>query len=137
VPEPDRAHDVTGLTAGELERARRDLQVSLALSTPGSPVSGPILARLSAIDTELAERSAGPRVTCWADEQLASLREDYAGCYDAWYVRCYPNHYRWCARPAGTQCATVNADSPEELAEVLARLTCHTRASIRQGGPAT
>ena len=57
MPDPDRPHDVTGLTAGELERARRDLQVSLALSMPGSPVSVPILARLSAIDAELADRT--------------------------------------------------------------------------------
>lgn len=132
-----RDHEVTALTAGELDRASRELRASHALARPDSPARVLIQAHLSAVDTELAERSAGPRVTCWADEQLASLREDYAGCYDVWYVRCYPNHYRWCARPAGTQCATVNADSPEELAEVLARLTCHTRASIRQGGPAT
>jgi hypothetical protein len=59
VPDPDRPHDVTGLTAGELERARRDLRVSLALSMPGSPVAVPILARLSAIDAELADRTGG------------------------------------------------------------------------------
>jgi hypothetical protein len=57
VPDHDRAHDVTGLTAGELERARRDLKASLALSVPGSPVAVPILARLRAIDAELANRT--------------------------------------------------------------------------------
>jgi hypothetical protein len=57
LPDPDRAHDVTELTAGELERARRDLRVSLALSLPGSTVSVPILARLRAIDAELADRT--------------------------------------------------------------------------------
>jgi hypothetical protein len=119
-----RDHDVTALTASELERARRGLRASLALARPDSSARVLIQAHMTVIDTELAERSAGPRVTCWADEQLASLREDYAGCYDAWYVRCYPNHYRWCARPTGTQCATVNAGSPEELAEVLGRLMC-------------
>ena len=55
---PDRAHDVSGLTAGELQRARRDLQVSLALAFPSSLVRGPILAHLSAIDTELNQRRA-------------------------------------------------------------------------------
>ena len=53
-----REHDVTGLTAGELERARRELAASLALARPGSPARGPILARISVIDTELAGRTA-------------------------------------------------------------------------------
>lgn len=48
--------DVTALTAAELDRARRDLAASLALSDPGSPVRGPIAARLAAIDAELAGR---------------------------------------------------------------------------------
>ncbi|MGH3192617.1 MAG: hypothetical protein ACRDPY_42635 [Streptosporangiaceae bacterium] len=52
----DREHDVSGLTVGQLERARRDLQVSLALAWPGSPVRGSIAAEMSAIDAELAER---------------------------------------------------------------------------------
>lgn len=52
-----RDHDVTGLTAGELERARRDLAVSLALVHPDSPVRVPIEAQLTAIDTELAGRT--------------------------------------------------------------------------------
>jgi len=52
----DRPHDVSGLTAGELQQARRDLQVSLALAFPGSPVRGPIMAHLNAIDAELDQR---------------------------------------------------------------------------------
>ncbi|HEV2259643.1 MAG TPA: hypothetical protein VGS06_41565 [Streptosporangiaceae bacterium] len=52
----DRLHDVSGLTVRELQRARRDLQVSLALVFPGSPVRGPILTHLSAIDAELDQR---------------------------------------------------------------------------------
>lgn len=55
-----RDHDVSAMTAGELERARRDLTVSLALTRPGSPVRVPILARLSAVSTALAARAAGP-----------------------------------------------------------------------------
>jgi hypothetical protein len=49
------------MTAAELQRARRDLEVSLALAFPGSPVRMPILARLSAIDAELAERNGQGR----------------------------------------------------------------------------
>jgi len=51
-----RDHDVSSLTAGELERARRELAASLALVRPDSPARVPIEAQLSAIDTEQAER---------------------------------------------------------------------------------
>ena len=51
-----RDHDVTALTGRELEHARRELAASLALTRPGSPARVPILARLSAIDTELDQR---------------------------------------------------------------------------------
>ena len=34
----DRPHDVSSLTAAQLERAKRDLEISLALAFPGSPV---------------------------------------------------------------------------------------------------
>ena len=54
----DREHDVSGMTGPELERARRDLQVSLTLAFPGSPVRVPILEHLAAIDKELADRRA-------------------------------------------------------------------------------
>jgi hypothetical protein len=53
---PDRAHDVSDLTAAQLERARRDLEVSLALTWQGSPVRVSIAAEMSAIDAELAGR---------------------------------------------------------------------------------
>ena len=59
VPDPSRSHDVSGLTDTELERTRRDLQASLALARPGSTACVPILAHLSAVESELAERSAG------------------------------------------------------------------------------
>jgi len=55
-----REHDVSSLTAGELERARRELQVSFSLARPGSPVREPILAQMSAIDRELGERTTDP-----------------------------------------------------------------------------
>jgi hypothetical protein len=65
-----RDHDVKALTASELDRARRELQASLALVRPDSPARVPILAHMTAIDTELAGRDArqprppaGPRCT--------------------------------------------------------------------------
>jgi hypothetical protein len=58
---PDsRPHDVSGMTDSELERARRHLLVSLSLAFPGSPVRGPILAHMRAIDADLAARESRP-----------------------------------------------------------------------------
>jgi hypothetical protein len=57
VPETSRPHDVTRMTAAELERARRELQASLALARPDPPARGPILAHLNAVNAELAERA--------------------------------------------------------------------------------
>jgi hypothetical protein len=51
-----RDHNVSRLTASELERARRELAASLALARPDSPIRAPILSHLSAIDAEQAER---------------------------------------------------------------------------------
>jgi hypothetical protein len=59
LPDRGRSHDVSGLTDAELERARRDLQASLALARPGSTACVPMLAHLSAVESELAGRSAG------------------------------------------------------------------------------
>jgi len=61
VPDPGRCPEVSGLTSGELERIGRELRVSLALARPDSAARGPILAHLSAIDAELAERSGRSR----------------------------------------------------------------------------
>ena len=58
MPDPGRAPDVSGLTSVELERTRRELAASLALARPDSPVRGPILTHMTAIDTELAGRDA-------------------------------------------------------------------------------
>jgi len=60
---PDRPHDVSALTAAELERAKRELTASLALVRPGSPARVPILAQMSAIETELAGRAAAATAT--------------------------------------------------------------------------
>ncbi len=51
-----RPHDVGQLTTAELEVARRQLRANLGLITPGSPAHAPILARMRAIDAELAGR---------------------------------------------------------------------------------
>ena len=53
-----RDHDVTALTGRELEQARRELAASLALARPDSPARVPIIARMRAIDAELAARAA-------------------------------------------------------------------------------
>jgi hypothetical protein len=58
LPDRGRSHDVSGLTDAELKRARRDLQASLALARPGSTACVPMLAHLSAVESELAGRSA-------------------------------------------------------------------------------
>jgi hypothetical protein len=52
----DRTRDVSSLTAAQLERAKRDLEISLALAFPGSPVRVTIMTEMTAIDAELAER---------------------------------------------------------------------------------
>jgi hypothetical protein len=49
-----RGHDVSGLTVGELERAKRELEASLTLARPGSMTSVPIMAQIRAIDAALA-----------------------------------------------------------------------------------
>ena len=55
--DPNRRYDAAGLTPGELERSRRELAASLALTRPDSPARGPILAQLTAIDAELAAQA--------------------------------------------------------------------------------
>jgi hypothetical protein len=57
MPNPGRTHDVSTLTAPELERTRRELQTALALARPGSPAQKPILTHMAAIDAELASRA--------------------------------------------------------------------------------
>jgi hypothetical protein len=59
MPDAIRPHDAGGLTAGELGRGSRDLQVNLALARPDSPARVPILAHLSAIEADLTGRDAG------------------------------------------------------------------------------
>ena len=57
---PGRPPDVSGLTAGELDRTRRELAAALALLRPGSPAQIPIRAHLDAVNNELADRADRP-----------------------------------------------------------------------------
>lgn len=59
MPDPAGYPAATGMASGELERIRRELRASLALARPDSPVHGPILDRLAAIDAELSGQQAG------------------------------------------------------------------------------
>jgi hypothetical protein len=61
VPDPACYPDMARLTSSELERIGRELRASLALARPDSPVRGPILAQLTAVDAEVSERQADKR----------------------------------------------------------------------------
>jgi hypothetical protein len=54
--ERDPGGEVRERSAAELERARRDLAATMALTMPGSAVRVLATARITAIDAELAER---------------------------------------------------------------------------------
>jgi hypothetical protein len=83
---PDREHDVSGLTVSQLERARRDLEVSLALTWQGSPVRASIAAEMSAIDAELAGRDMIRVCSCGFatddDEWLGGHLDEYPGHHE-------------------------------------------------------
>jgi hypothetical protein len=72
-PDTGRAHDVSGLSAAELERARRELRASLALARPGSPMRVPAEAQLSAIDTEVAARASSDIPCHWPQCRMFRL----------------------------------------------------------------
>jgi hypothetical protein len=58
----DERHDRRGVreqATSVLQRVKRDLSASLALSAPGSPVQVPILRQLKAINAELSQRPGG------------------------------------------------------------------------------
>ena len=54
----------------------------------------------------------------WADHQKARLSREHPE-WDVWYVPNYPTGQTWCARPKGSPIATINADSPEHLIEMI------------------
>jgi hypothetical protein len=55
--ERDLAEAVRAMSRDELRDTRRDLTVSTGLMRPGSPMYGPALTFLSAVDNELARRN--------------------------------------------------------------------------------
>lgn len=62
----------------------------------------------------------------WAEEQLATLRENYVGRWDLWIVHRYqPRGVIWCAKPAGASIALLHADKPEDLVEYIAEAESH------------
>ncbi len=94
----DRPHDVSALTDPELDRARHELSASLALTRMGSPARVPILARLSAIDAELAVRSSrrGPGGAPYAAGVLlcsCGFGTDDRGWLEGHLFQ-HPGHYR-------------------------------------------
>jgi len=52
---------------------------------------------------------------------LAALKPRFPA-WDIWYVRSLGVGYSWHARPAGAPKATLNADSPDELAALISEL---------------
>ena len=78
-----REHDVTALTACDLERARRELAASLALTRPESLARTPTLAHLTAIDIELTRRTGRgavvARTRCAPDRTANGPRAVQAG----------------------------------------------------------
>jgi len=56
-----REHDVSGMTAAELERTRRELSASMVLSRSGAISAEVAAAQLSAVEAELAERDRAAR----------------------------------------------------------------------------
>jgi hypothetical protein len=55
-----RDHDVSTMTADQMEHARRELAASLALLRPGSPARMPIENQLRAIDATYNQRGLAP-----------------------------------------------------------------------------
>lgn len=56
-----REHDVSHMTVTDLQRARRELAASVALSRSGAVSAGLAAAQLSAVEAEIAERDRQAR----------------------------------------------------------------------------
>jgi hypothetical protein len=54
----------------------------------------------------------------WADIERDKLAAEFPD-HQVWYVPRYCATTVWCARRAGEPCATVNAESPEELVKAI------------------
>ena len=97
MPDANRPHDVSSLTAGELERTKRELAASLALVRANSPACVPILAHLSAIDAELATRTAGVRLCS------CGFASDDRAWFDGHLCQ-HPVHYERNQPPEDSRC---------------------------------
>lgn len=60
------------------------------------------------------------RMCDWADQQLAVIQPQYEGRWDLWFVRLYPVGTSWHAKPVGERCATIHAETPEDLVAAIA-----------------
>ncbi len=122
MPESGRSRDVRGLTASELERIRRELRASLALARPDSLARVPILAHLSAIDAELAERAQTPDIMKLTPDQLATIGQ----LSDQWSFLWDKRRSLWIAAedcPDGEQIEDADLDA------LLARLPDCSRSA--------
>jgi hypothetical protein len=63
----------------------------------------------------------------WPDQQLAWLRPLYPD-WELWVVRMFRRGTIWCARPKGTESATINVSSPEELIAAIADEDANSQA---------
>jgi hypothetical protein len=56
----------------------------------------------------------------WEAEQRGKLSEQYGEQWQIWTVQ-YPRGYVWCARRHDNHKIVLNADSPDELAEMISQ----------------
>ncbi len=74
---------VTGLTTGELERARRDLATGLGLTSEDSPLRISLASQLESVTAELEERGHGEGTVIMATASPATAIREWQGTYEA------------------------------------------------------
>ena len=129
-----RDHAVSDLTARELERARRDLAANLALVRPDSPARVPILAHISAIDTELAQRTAG-RPEQLPDAGHPRVRRDHMASLPL--PRTLPGSPASCTTTSGGRSSGTNATASGAPPKTTPTPTCTPRVATRTRSSAT
>jgi hypothetical protein len=117
-----RHHDVKHLTTAELERTKRELYANLGLITPHSPAHAPIRAHMTAIETELADRTGNQKANVSAAmstgtepascDPLTVLRNEYVKDWNVWKPGRYVADHRRID-------VTLTSDSVSGLAEKL------------------
>jgi hypothetical protein len=111
----DRDRDFSGVTTGDLERARRELAMSAALALPGSGAYLMTVTQAQAIDAELAARRQEPP-TADGERPLEALRRAWGGAY----AICFDDApgaggARWRAWRLGGAGTMVTGTTPGEL----------------------